>query len=139
MDTIQLQKDFGKLLKKNHQEFRNIFSSMETDCYRVYNWNISEIPWLIDIYGNYLHISSLAQTHQPDLLEAESELLETASRMLYVPLERIFCKHRFVQGRQVTRKAKSVGTHIDSKRTGTSVQSESFGLFGYGSISRSQD
>jgi len=101
MDTIQLQKDFGKLLKKNHQEFRNIFSSMETDCYRVYNWNISEIPWLIDIYGNYLHISSLAQTHQPDLLEAESDLLETASRMLYVPLERIFFKHRFVQGRQV--------------------------------------
>jgi len=101
MNTIQLQKDFGKLLKKNHQEFRNIFSSMETDCYRVYNWNISEIPWLIDFYGNYLHISSLAQNHQPDLLEAESDLLETASRMLYVPLERIFFKHRFVQGRQV--------------------------------------
>ncbi len=99
MDTSQLQKDFGKLLKKNHQEFRNLFSHMDTDCFRVYNWNIAEIPWFIDFYGNYLHISSMAESRRPEFLDAEADFLDTAARMLYVPYERIFFKHRFVQGR----------------------------------------
>ncbi len=101
MDTSQLQKDFGKLLKKNHQECRNIFADTETDCFRVYNWNIAEIPWLIDFYGTYLHISSLAENHNPEFLDAESDFLDVAARMLYVPRERIYFKHRFVQGREL--------------------------------------
>ncbi len=106
MDTRQLQKDFGKLLKKKHQEFRNMFSSEETECFRVYNWNIAEVPWFIDFYGNCLHISSMAQNHQPEFLDAEAEFLDTASRMLYVPMERIFFKHRFVQGRSIQHEKK---------------------------------
>jgi 23S rRNA (cytosine1962-C5)-methyltransferase len=101
MDTRQLQKDFGKLLKKNHQESRSICADTETDCFRVYNWNIADIPWLIDFYGNSVHISSLAGTHHPEFLDAEREFLDVAARMLYVPLERIFFKHRFVQGRSL--------------------------------------
>ncbi|MFW6361324.1 MAG: class I SAM-dependent methyltransferase [Spirochaetota bacterium] len=101
MDTSQLLKDFGKLLKNNHQESRSMFSDTETDCFRVYNWNIAEIPWMIDFYGKYLHISSLAENHHPEFLDAEPEFLDAAARMLYVPRERIFFKHRFVQGREL--------------------------------------
>lgn len=100
MNTQQLKKDFGKLLKNNHQAGRKMFDTGITDCFRVYNWNIASIPWYIDIYGSFLHIVSLADNHNPDLLEIEPELLHTAAGMLYVPEERIYFKHRFIQGKE---------------------------------------
>ncbi len=100
MDTRQLLKDFGKLLKRNHEEMRSLFGGTETDAFRVYNWNIEDIPWLIDFYGVYLHISSLADEQRPFALEVEDELLEAASRMLYVPMERIFFKRKGRQGKE---------------------------------------
>jgi len=100
MNTQQLKKDFGKLLKSNHQAVRRMFDTGITDCFRVYNWNIASIPWYIDFYGSFLHIVSFADNHNPDLLEIEPELLETASGMLYVPEERTFFKHRFIQGKE---------------------------------------
>ncbi len=99
MDTRLLKKDFGKLLKKRHQEYRPIFAAEDTDCYRVYNWNMAEIPWFIDFYGQYLHVVSFTRTHNPELADLEEELLDTTSRMLYVPRERIIFKHRFIQGK----------------------------------------
>lgn len=99
MDTRLLKKDFAKLLKKRHEEFRPFFMEEETDCYRVYNWNIADLPWFVDFYGNYLHIVSFTRTHNPELARVEEELLDTAGRMLYVPRERIVFKHRFIQGK----------------------------------------
>jgi 23S rRNA G2069 N7-methylase RlmK/C1962 C5-methylase RlmI len=101
MDTRQLLKDFGKLLKRNHEEMRSLFEDSGTDCFRVYNWNIESVPWFIDFYGVYLHISSLADERRPVARELEEELLETAARMLYVPQERIYFKRKELQGRKV--------------------------------------
>jgi 23S rRNA G2069 N7-methylase RlmK/C1962 C5-methylase RlmI len=101
MDTRQLLKDFGKLLKRNHDEMRAYFSESDTDCFRVYNWNIDLIPWYIDFYGQYLHISSMADERRPVARELEEELLDTTSRMLYVPLQRIFLKHKQKQDRRL--------------------------------------
>ena len=100
MDTQQLKKDFGKLLKDNHQSHRRLFDPDETNCFRVYNWNIASIPWYIDFYDYYLHIVSFADTHNPDLLDFEPELLKTVSSMLYVPAERVYFKHRLIQGKE---------------------------------------
>ncbi|HDQ14692.1 MAG TPA: rRNA (guanine-N2)-methyltransferase [Sediminispirochaeta sp.] len=100
MDTRVKIKDFGKLLKRNHQKYRGLFDPRVTDCFRVYHWNIASIPWFIDFYGEYLHIMSYARKHSPEIIDVEEELLDEASRMLYVPRERIFFKHRFVQGKK---------------------------------------
>ncbi len=100
MNIHQLKKDFGKLLKSNHQAVRSMFEPGITDCFRVYNWNSASIPWYIDFYGRFLHIVSCADNHNPELLEIEPELLHTAAGMLYVPSERIYFKHRFIQGKE---------------------------------------
>jgi 23S rRNA G2069 N7-methylase RlmK/C1962 C5-methylase RlmI len=100
MDTQQLLKDFGKLLKRNHDGIRSSFAETETDCFRVYNWNMEQIPWFIDFYGTFLHISSMADEQRPLALDIEEELLKTAARMLYVPRRRIFLKHKKKQGKE---------------------------------------
>lgn len=99
METDLLKKDFAKLLKNRHDAFRPLFAKENTDCYRVYNWNMASIPWFVDFYGKYLHVVSFTRTHNPGLARIEEELLDTLSRMLYVPRQRIVFKHRFVQGK----------------------------------------
>ena len=99
MNTSRILRDFGKLLKKNHQEMRRRLEETDTDCFRVYNHNIGIIPWYIDFYGKYLHISSTDDGSDEDLQKLEPDLLEEASRKLYVPLDRIRLKRRAKQGR----------------------------------------
>lgn len=100
MDIEQLKKDFGKLLKQNHQKQRRMLEPLGTDCFRVYNWNNADIPWFIDFYDTCLHIVSFAENRNPELLEIEADLIHTAAGMLYVPEERILFKHRFIQGKE---------------------------------------
>ena len=98
-DTSRILKDFGKLLKKNHLEIRRTLEDTDTDCFRVYNHNIGAVPWYIDVYDQYVHISSKDDGSDEWLSGAEDDLIEQVSRMLYVPNERIRIKHRPKQGR----------------------------------------
>ncbi|MFP4178648.1 MAG: class I SAM-dependent methyltransferase [Spirochaetaceae bacterium] len=100
MNTSRILKDFGKLLKKNHQEIRQNLAGTETDCFRVYNHNIGIIPWYIDFYDTYVHISSKDDGTDKELKRLEPELLGEVSSKLYVPRERIRIKHRPKQGRE---------------------------------------
>ncbi len=99
MNTSRIRKDFGKLLKKNHQEMRRNLEETDTNCFRVYNHNIGIIPWYIDFYDKYVHISSKDDGSDPAMQELEPLLLDDVSSMLYVPQERIRIKHRPRLGR----------------------------------------
>jgi 23S rRNA G2069 N7-methylase RlmK/C1962 C5-methylase RlmI len=107
MNTSRLLKDFGKLLKKNHQEMRNALADTDTDCFRVYNRNIGAVPWFIDVYGKYLHISSMDDGSDDAISGIEDELLFEVSRMLYVPPERIRFKKRPRLGRDAQHERRS--------------------------------
>ena len=107
MNTSRIRKDFGKLLKKNHQEMRRGLSETETNCFRVYNHNIGIIPWYIDFYDKYVHISSKDDGSDADLARLEPGLIEDVSRMLYVPSDRIRIKRRPKQGRTVQHEKQS--------------------------------
>ncbi len=86
-------KDFGKLLKQNHLKMRRYFTPLGTDCYRVYDKNISSLPITVDIYGAFIYILDYRKGSD-DVEPANDAVIDTVSRMLYVKKERVFYKNR---------------------------------------------
>lgn len=111
-------KDFGKQLKRNHLEFRRYFSPKGTDCYRVYDSNITGIPATVDIYDEFVYITDYRDGN-PLMETGVSELLDTASRMLYFSRERIIYKTRSArEGRKQHEKLSGTGTMMEVHENG---------------------
>ncbi len=86
-------KDFGKLLKQNHLKMRRYFTPLNTNCYRVYDKNITSLLITVDIYGSYIYILDYREDSDNGGPSAE-EIIDTVFRMLYVLKEKIFYKNR---------------------------------------------
>ncbi len=86
-------KDFGKQLKKNHLEMRRYFTPRGTDCYRVYDKNIGELPVTVDIYGSFVHILDYRDDTGIGGITEET-IIDVVSRMLYFEKDRIVYKTR---------------------------------------------
>ncbi len=86
-------KDFGKQLKNNHLVMRRHFVPRQTDCYRVYDRNIGELPLTVDIYGPFIHVVDFRD--DPGNIDiGEAEITDTVARMLYVKKKQIVYKLR---------------------------------------------
>ena len=86
---------FTRLLKKKHSDLRKWAQQNEISSYRVYNKDIGDLPFTIDIYGKYLHIVQYEQKGVANLSGEDSQrLAEAAGKSLYFPEDRIFLKHR---------------------------------------------
>ena len=77
-----MDKDMGKILKNNAQTLRHELLSQGTDCFRVYDRNLSRYPVTIDIYGKYAKITDYGDEALSD--ESRETLLDICSRMLYL-------------------------------------------------------
>ena len=86
-------KDFGKQLKNNHLAMRRYFDPRETDCYRVYDRNIGELPLTVDIYGSFVHVVDF-RDDPGNMDTGEVEITDTVARMLYVKRKQIVYKLR---------------------------------------------
>jgi len=86
-------KDFAKHLKKNSLEMRRFFSVTGTNCYRIYDRNIRDLPLAVDIYGKVAHITDFRGGNEDDGFSDEV-IVDTASRMLYLEKERVIYKIR---------------------------------------------
>lgn len=86
-------KDFGKLLKQNHLTLRRYFTPLDTNCYRVYDKNISTLPITVDIYGSNVYILDYRESSDNEEPSADA-VIDTVFRMLYVLKEHIFYKNR---------------------------------------------
>lgn len=111
-------KDFGKQLKNNHLAMRRHFTPRETDCYRVYDRNIGDIPVAVDIYGPYVHLVDYREDPGESGISGE-EIAETAARMLYVKREQVVYKHRRIrrEGNQHG-KLSQTGEHLKVRENG---------------------
>jgi 23S rRNA (cytosine1962-C5)-methyltransferase len=88
-----LLKDFGKLLKQNHLAMRRFFTPFDTNSYRVYDKNMPALPLTVDFYGTKVYILDFREG--PDSFSPDSdEIIDSASRMLYVKKEYVFYKNR---------------------------------------------
>ena len=90
MDYVD--KDFGKILKNNAQTLRHEYLSLGTDCFRVYDRNLSRYPVTVDLYGRYAKVTDYGESPMSD--EERSACLDICSRMLYLESDNVIYAYR---------------------------------------------
>lgn len=88
---------FGNRIKKRHLHLRKWAKRTGVSCFRLYDSDIPELPFQVDIYESCLHVSEVLKNH--DLSEEEQEswaqlMAESAARVLGVPRDKLFIKTR---------------------------------------------
>ena len=87
-----MDKDFAKILKNNAQSLRHELLPLGTDCFRVYDRNLSRYPVTVDIYGKYAKVTDYGDTPLEDpVLES---CLDICTRMLYLDRDHVIYSHR---------------------------------------------
>ena len=87
------EKDFGKILKTNAQEMRHDLLPQGTNCFRVYDRNLSQFPVTVDLYGKYAKVTDYGE-EGPLSAELLSSCVDICSRMLYLEHENIIYSYR---------------------------------------------
>ena len=82
-----MDKDLGKILKNNAQTLRHELLPQGTDCFRVYDRNLSRYPVTVDLYGKYAKVTDYGEEPLSD--EEKETLLDICSRMLYLQKENV--------------------------------------------------
>ena len=93
MINQQKLKEFTKYLKQNYSKLRPWAAKNGLECYRIYNRNISGIPFTLDIYKNSLHASCFENSAGITDEDIE-EVLTLAGKTLYFKEDNIFYKYR---------------------------------------------
>ena len=113
-------KDFGKLLKQNHQTMRRYFTPRDTNSYRVYDKNIASLDLTVDFYDSYVYILDYREGYESNSPDSE-EIKDTVSRMLYVKKDQVFYKNRKTRkGITQHKKLDNSGNFITVKENGLS-------------------
>lgn len=87
------EKDFGKILKNNAQDMRHSLLPEGTNCFRVYDRNLSQFPVTVDIYGKYAKVTDYGEA-EPLTDEMRATCLDICSRMLYLEPGNIVYSYR---------------------------------------------
>lgn len=87
------EKDFGKILKNNAQEMRHSLLPEGTNCFRVYDRNLSQFPVTVDIYGKYAKVVDYGED-EPLSDEMRATCLDICARMLYLEPGNIVYSYR---------------------------------------------
>ncbi len=87
------EKDFGKILKANAQQMRHDLLPQGTNCFRVYDRNLSQFPVTVDLYGKYAKVTDYGE-EGPLSAELLSSCVDICARMLYLEHENIIYSYR---------------------------------------------
>lgn len=88
---------FGNRIKKRHSHLRKWAKRNDISCFRIYDSDIPELPFQVDVYGSYLHVSQIlkGQDIEEDQQEAWALLMaEAAARTLGLARDHLFLKAR---------------------------------------------
>ena len=86
------EKDFGKLLKSNALAMRRLLDGTDTNCMRVYDRNLEYFPVTVDLWAEWVRITDYSEDGLED--DERNRAIDIASRMLYVPIEKVIYHHR---------------------------------------------
>lgn len=93
---------FANRLKKNYKHIAKWAKRNAISCYRVYDNDIPEFPFCVDIYEDCVHVSAYLNRYQN--VEAQDEQVTAAGMLIVevfdVPANKIFVKHRKVLARR---------------------------------------
>ncbi len=87
-----IEKDFGKILKRNSLQIRRLMKELDSDAGRIYDRNLQEIPITVDLYGAYARLTD----YSSDMLTEDeiSKICDVVSRNAYIEPERIIYHRR---------------------------------------------
>lgn len=87
---------FANRLKKNYKHTAKWAKRNNITCYRVYDHDIPEFPFCVDLYEDRMHVSAYLNRHQS--VEEQDEHVTQAglviAQVFEVPEGKIFLKHR---------------------------------------------
>ncbi len=87
-----IEKDFGKILKRNALQMRRLMRELDSDVIRVYDRNLGEIPVTVDLYGQYARITDYSNDSLTD--DEIEKISDVVSRNVYVEPQRIIYHKR---------------------------------------------
>ncbi|GAB3012693.1 class I SAM-dependent methyltransferase [Niabella terrae] len=88
---------FRNRLTKVYRHLQKVAKKQHISCYRIYNHDLSEFPFIIEIYADKLYVAEYKKKHQ---LSVEShqywlkESLAIMSEVLAIPVANIYLKQR---------------------------------------------
>ncbi|MEM7453650.1 MAG: bifunctional 23S rRNA (guanine(2069)-N(7))-methyltransferase RlmK/23S rRNA (guanine(2445)-N(2))-methyltransferase RlmL [Planctomycetota bacterium] len=88
---------FATRLKKRAKHLRRWPTRRGITCFRIYERDVPELPFVVDRYGEHLHITEYDRPHERDPARhaAWNELMvSTAASALEVPIQKTFFKSR---------------------------------------------
>jgi len=94
---------FGNRLRKNLKHYSKWAAREGVTCWRVYDRDIPELPFIIDFYGDRLHFSEVQRNHDHSPLEHTSYLelmVKKAAEATHIAPENIYFKKRKPQERR---------------------------------------
>lgn len=87
-----VEKDFGKIIKKNAQSQRHDLLPLGTDCFRIYDRNLSDFPVTVDIYDKYARVVDYGEEPLSDFVK--EKCFDLITRMAYVDSDKIVYSYR---------------------------------------------
>lgn len=111
------EKDFGKILKHSALEQRRAFNKTDSNCGRVYDRNLVQIPVTVDLYANYARITDYSEDGLSD--EMAGMVSDICRRMLYIEGDKVILQRRPRRvGREQHEKQDSEPLYVDVRENG---------------------
>ncbi|NCN06053.1 MAG: oxidoreductase [Spirochaetales bacterium] len=91
---------FANRIKKRHSHLRKWAKRNQISCFRLYDQDIPELPFQLDLYEKYLHLSEIVRfkdLSEDEHLEWTELMADTAARTLGIPRSYVFTKFRKIQ------------------------------------------
>ncbi|HTO14702.1 MAG TPA: class I SAM-dependent methyltransferase [Edaphocola sp.] len=110
--------EFENRLKKNFKLWSKWAKRKDIQCYRLYDHDIPQFPFCIEIYGEYVHCSeySSLKSNKIECYQIEDVALKITD-ILNVPIEHLFFKQRKILSRRAEQYEK-----LDSQQQSIIVQ-----------------
>jgi len=102
-DRLQYHAEiFANRVKKRHKHLSKWARRNDVTCFRLYDRDIPEVPLVVDLYENNLHVAEFESPHknlpgEPD--EYRTVMLEAARRSVGAERANVFYKQRRITGR----------------------------------------
>lgn len=84
-------------LRKNLKHYSRWAKRESISCFRVYDWDIPELPFIVDIYADRMHFAEIERNHDHSPLDHRRYIelmVRTAAEVLQVTPDKVYFKKR---------------------------------------------
>lgn len=88
---------FANRLRKTFKHESKWAERTGVTCWRVYDWDVPELPFVVDLYGDRLHVAEIQRNHDHSPLEHtrwQELMVKTAAEVLGIASDKTYFKVR---------------------------------------------